>query len=46
MLFDFTVCLVVLHAFLSSAKIFQNQLFQKIPSGIPSVSNNLDPDQA
>ena len=32
--------------FLSSADIFQNQLFLKILSGIPSVSNSLDPDQA
>ena len=32
--------------FLSSADFFQNQLFRKILSGIPSVSNSLDPDQA
>ena len=32
--------------FLSSADFFQNQLFEKIISGTPSVSNNLDPDQA
>ena len=25
---------------------FQNNFFQKIPSGIPSVSNSLDSDQA
>ena len=31
----------ILHAFLSSADFFQNQL-----SRIPSVSNILDPDQA
>ena len=30
-----------MHAFLSSADFFQNQL-----SGISSVSNSLDPDQA
>ena len=35
-----------LHAYLSSANFFQNQLFQKILSWIPSVSNSLDPDQA
>ena len=29
-----------------SADFFQNHPFQKILSGIPSVSNNLDPDQA
>ena len=39
-------CWVILHAFLSSAGFFQNQLFCKILSGIPSVSNSLDPDQA
>ena len=32
--------------FLLSADFFQNQLFRKILSGIPSVSNSLDPDQA
>ena len=33
-------------AFLSSADFFfQNQLFRKILSGIPRVSNRLDPDQ-
>ena len=34
--------------FLSSADFFsfQNKLFRKILSGIPSVSNSLDPDQA
>ena len=38
---------VVLLVFLSSADFFQNQLFRKILSGIPSgVSNSLDPDQA
>ena len=31
---------------LSSADCFQNQLFQKILSGIPCVSNRMDPDQA
>ena len=31
---------------MSSADFFQNQLFLKILSGIPSVSNSLDPDQA
>ena len=31
---------------LLSADIFQNELFRKIPSGMPSVSNSLDPDQA
>ena len=31
------VCLVILHAFLLSADLFQNQLFRKILSGIPSV---------
>ena len=36
----------VFHAFLSSADFYQNQLFQKILSGIPSVSNSLYPDQA
>ena len=30
----------------SSADFFQNQLFRKALSGIPSVSNSLDPDQA
>ena len=29
-----------------SADFFQNQLFRKILSGIPSESNSLDPDQA
>ena len=38
--------LVILHAFLSFADLFQNQLFQKIISGIQSVSNSFDPDQA
>ena len=33
---------VILHAFLSSADIFQNKLFKKILLG----SNTLDPDQA
>ena len=37
----------ILHAFLSSDGLFQNYLFQeKIPSGIPSASNSLEPDQA
>ena len=35
---------VIFHAFLSSVDNFQNQLFRKILSGIPSVSNSLDPD--
>ena len=34
-----------MHAFLSS-DFFQNQLFQKLLSRIPSVSNSLDRDQA
>ena len=37
---------VILHAFLSSADFFQNQLLREILSQIPSVSNCLDPDQA
>ena len=37
MLFTFTIaCWVILYAFLSSADFFQNQLFLKIVSGIPS----------
>ena len=36
----------ILHAFLSSADFFQNQLFRKILSGIRSVSNSFDSDQA
>ena len=32
--------------FLSSADFFQNHLFRKILSGIPSVANSLDPDLA
>ena len=31
---------------LSSGDFFQNQLFRKIISGIPSMSNSLDSDQA
>ena len=31
--------------FLLCANFFQNQLFRKILSGIPSVSTSLDPDQ-
>ena len=31
---------------LLSTDFFQNPLFQNILSGIPSVSNSLDPDQA
>ena len=39
------VCLLGnFYAFLSSADFFQNQPFRKILSGIPSVSNSLDPD--
>ena len=34
--FKLLACWVILHAFLSSANFFQNQLFQKILSGIPS----------
>ena len=34
------------HTFSSSADFFQNHPFRKILSGIPSVSNSLDPDQA
>ena len=37
---------VIFHAFLSSADYFQDQLFREILSGIPSLSNSLDPDQA
>ena len=37
-----TLCLL----FTRSADNFQNQLFRKILSEIPSVSNSLDPDQA
>ena len=33
-------------AFLTSDDFFQTQIFQKILSGIPSMSNRLDPDQA
>ena len=36
----------IFYAFLSSADFFQNNLFQKILSGIPSVSNSMDPDEA
>ena len=36
---------VTFHAFLSSADFFKIN-FRKILSGIPSVSNNLDPDHA
>ena len=32
--------------FLSSADFFPNHLFRKKNSGIPSVSNSLDPDQS
>ena len=35
-----------LHAFCRLLIFFQNQLFGKIPSGMPSLSNSLDPDQA
>ena len=35
---------VILHASLPSADFFSKQLFQKILSGLPSVSNSLDPD--
>ena len=35
----------ILHPFLSSTDFFQNQLFRKILSGIPSeYENSLDPD--
>ena len=38
---------VILYAFLSSADFFfQNQVLRKILSGIQSVLNSLDPDQA
>ena len=38
---------IIFHDFLSSADfVFQNQLFRKSLSGIPSVSNSLDTDQA
>ena len=37
---------VIFHAFCRLLIFFQNQLFRKILSGIPSVSNTLDPDQA
>ena len=46
MLYDLTFCWIISHAFLSSAKFFQNNLFQRNPSGIPPVSNILDPDPA
>ena len=36
----------IFHAFLSPAIFFQNQLVQKILSGLQSVSNSLVPDQA
>ena len=36
----------IFQAFLSSAIFFKNQLFRKILSEIPSVSQSLDPDQA
>ena len=36
---------VILHAFLSSAVFFSKSTFSKILSGIPSVSNSLDPGQ-
>ena len=38
-------CWVILHVFLSSVDIFQNQLFRKILSGY-QVLNSLNPDQA
>ena len=43
----FFACWVILHAFLSSADFFQNQLFLKIISQILAirVSSSLDPDQ-
>ena len=40
-----TLCMLGnFHDFLSSADFFQNE-FQKILSGVQSVSNSLDPDQ-
>ena len=36
---------VILRSFLSSADFFSKSTFLKKISGIPSVSNNLDPDQ-
>ena len=38
-------CWVILHAFLSSADFFQNQLFCNSFRNIIRVSNSLDPDQ-
>ena len=38
-------CWVILHAFLSSVDFFQNKLYQKNLSGLPSVLNTLDLDQ-
>ena len=35
-----------LHAFLSSADFFQNEMFQNSLKNTISVSNSLDPDQA
>ena len=43
----FSLCLLGnFECILFSADLFQNQLFRKILSGIPPVSNSLDPDQA
>ena len=44
--FGLTLCMLGNFAcFYVSADFFQNQLFRKILSGVPSVSNSLDPDQ-
>ena len=39
-------CEIMMEFVLICASTFQNPLFQKILSGIPSESNILDPDQA
>ena len=41
-----TGALILLHAGKFFMIFFKNQLFRKILSGIPFVSNSLDPDQA
>ena len=50
MIIHLNPCLLVLllnfYDFMSSADFFQNQLFQKNLSGLPSVSKSLDPNMA
>ena len=38
------VSLEIFHVFLSSADFFKREIFRKILSGIPLVSNSLEPD--